>query len=188
MLSRRTLVGRLAALTAAVGAAGFARSGSASTRADADSASSEPQFGPPQEIDGRAPEMATATPPWELLHPLAVGSVIHGWRVTELSGVADGAFVLTLRNERGRAHRVHVCRNDGRPHGLMHTRDFDLVVMNGGQGDLPTEEGFAQAVAEMAGVLATNRGAPQANNLLASLLPHGERLRLLSGPVERRLR
>ena len=66
--------------------------------------------------------------------------------------------MLTLANQRGRTQRVHVCRNDGRPQGLVYTKRLDLVVMNGGGADLPTEESFAQAVAEVAHVLAANEG------------------------------
>jgi hypothetical protein len=132
---------------------------------------------------------ASAPPPWELVRPLAIGSVVaHGWRVAELSGVADGSCVLTLRNARGRAYRVHLCRNDGRPQGLVHTQRFDLVVMNGGQGDLPTEEGLAQAVAQVAHVLAANEGGRQQEPVVTALLPHAERLRQFAGPVDRRLR
>ena len=45
----------------------------------------------------------------------------------------------------------------------MYTRQFDLVVMNGGAGELPTDEGLAQAVAALAHAVARNeaRGARQ---------------------------
>jgi hypothetical protein len=116
-----------------------------------------------------------APAPWELLQPLALGSAVgQGWHVAALSGAVDGSCVLTLANARGRAHRVHLCANDGRPQGLVYTRQFDLVVMNGGQGELPTDEGFAQAVAEVAHVLAANE-APGAA-VVAALLPHHERV------------
>jgi hypothetical protein len=82
--------------------------------------------------------------------------------------------VLTLQNERGRSHRIHVCRNDGRPQGLVYTNRLDLVVMNGGQGDLPTDEGLAQAVAEVAHVLAANER--RHDDLLNALLPQAERV------------
>ena len=119
----------------------------------------------------------SAPPPWELLRPLAMGSMVaHGWRVAGLTGVVDGSCVLTLENPRGRAHRVHLCRNDGRPHGLVYTKRVDLVVMNGGQGDLPTEEGLAQAVAEVAHVLAANEGEWQHAPVVTALLPQAERL------------
>lgn len=119
-----------------------------------------------------------APPPWELLKPLAKGAkVVHGWRVSELSPVVDGSFVVTLENERGRAHRVHVCRNDGRPAGLVYTQHLDLVVMNGGRGDLPTEEGLAQAVAEVAHVLAANEGKWRGAPMMTALLPQAERMK-----------
>ena len=60
--------------------------------------------------------------------------------------------------------------------------------MNGGQGDLPTEEGFAQAVAEVAHVLAANESDRRHEPVVTALLPHAERVRLFSGPVDRSLR
>jgi len=103
-------------------------------------------------------------------------TVAHGWSVAELSGAADGSCVLTLQNERGRTHRIHLCRNNGRPQGLVYTRRFDLVVMNGGAGDRPTEEGFAQAVAEVAHVVAANERHPRHAAVVAALMPHADRL------------
>jgi hypothetical protein len=137
-------------------------------------------------VDAGPPATESAPPPWKLLRPLRKGSrVAHGWSVAELGGVVDGVCVLTLRNKRGRTHRVHICRNDGRPQGLVYTRRLDLVVMNGGRGDLPTEEGLAQAVVEVAHVLAANE---RHQTVVAELLPQRERLRLFAGPVDRRLR
>jgi hypothetical protein len=108
--------------------------------------------------------------------PLAAGSVLaHGWRLAELGPVKDGSCVATLQNVRGRARRVHLCRNAGTPQGLVYTRRVDLVVMNEGQGDLPTEETLAQAVAELAHVIAANeRTVP--DRLFTDLLPQGERV------------
>jgi len=214
MLSRRALIGRLAA-----GAAGAAVASVADVRlaraalprtdwhALTDSGQEESPSAPPSETIGAADASAvvpptkadngvidadavtTATPAWELIRPLALGSgVAYGWRVAGLSGVADGSCVLTLENERGRRHRVHICRNDGRPHGFVYTRRLDLIVMNGGQGDLPTEEGFAQAVAEVAHVLAANERRRGHEQVIAQLMPQAERLRMFSGPVDRRLR
>ena len=84
--------------------------------------------------------------------------------------------MLTLENERGRSHRVHVCRNDGQPQGLVYTQRLDLVVMNGGLGALPTEEGLAQAVAAVAHALAANESAHRHQEVLAALLPQVERV------------
>src|SRR5947209_7794647 len=83
-------------------------------------------------------------------------------------------------NAHGRTYRIHVCRNDGTPRGLIYTRRLDLVVMNGGRGDLPTDEGFAQAVARLARVVAKNERRA-ADGVLAELLPHAERLQRFAG-------
>jgi hypothetical protein len=199
MLSRRALVGKLAAGAAGVAVAWgtIGRANAASGRVEAntptgsghdeDRRAPAPERGAGEVIDASAP--LSAPPPWELLHPLRMGALVaHGWRVAELTGALDGSCVLTLRNARGRAHRVHLCRNDGHPQGLAHTPRFDLVVMNGGQGDLPTEEGLAQAVAEVGRVLAANESGRQPQPLVTALLPHAERLRLFAGSVDRRLR
>ena len=130
---------------------------------------------------------AASPAPWELVRPLRPGTRLgHGWRVAELSGVADGSCVLTLQNRRGRTQRVHLCRNDGRPQGLVYTEQCDLVVMNGGQGDLPTEEGLAQAVAAIAHALAANESGR--HPVVVSLLPQAERVRRYSGTLDRTLR
>lgn len=204
MLTRRDLVGRVAAGAAVILTGGIARAGYRGiehTRAAPTGSGPEP--GPADRPTalraGRAetpsiansghsgarseapPAVASidAPPPWELLHPLKLGAVVgYGWSVAELTGAVDGSAVVTLRNKRGRTHRVHICRNDGKPQGLVYTRRFDLVVMNGGRGDLPTEEGFARAVAELGHVLATNENDPRQRAIVAALLPQAERLQL----------
>jgi hypothetical protein len=201
MLSRRDLVGKLAASAAVIWAAGAARSSFASTRhapsTPTGSGKDQHSLAPVPETSGPAPQVVaaelpatlSAPAPWELLHPLAMGSaVVHGWRVAGFTGAVDGSCVLTLQNGRGRAHRVHICRNDGRPQGIVYTKRFDLVVMNGGQGDLPTDEGFAQSVAEVSHVLAANEGDGRQEPIVAALLPQAERLRLYGGPADARLR
>jgi hypothetical protein len=121
------------------------------------------------------------------LHPLALGTVVaHGWHVADLSGEVHGSYVLTLENQRGRTHRVHLCRNTGQPQGIVYTKRLDLVVMNGGQGDLPTEEGLAQAIAEVAHVLANNERDARQEPVIAALLPYNERVELLSSSAKLR--
>jgi hypothetical protein len=196
MLSRRDLVGKLAAAAAAVGAAGIAQAAfgavrrpgarrADTARADAhtntDTGSPDPttaaerQPARPTLVDAEPPATLSAPSPWELVRPLREGSEVgHGWRVAGLSGVVNGACVLTLRNGRGREYRVHLCANDGRPQGLVYTQGVDLVVMNGGAGDLPTEEGLAQAVAELAHVVAANEAGRA--EVMGALLPQAERV------------
>lgn len=192
MLSRRDLVGKLAAGTAAVCAVGVARTSLASTRrepAGSGNGNDAASNGLRAAVDEIPPATPSAPPSWELLHPLAMGSaVVHGWHVAGLTGAVDGSCVLTLQNERGRAHRVHLCRNDGTPQGLVFTQQFDLVVMNGGEGDLHTDEGLAQAVAAVAHVLAANERDRQQEAVVTALLPHTERVRLFAGAEGRRLR
>ena len=187
MLSRRDLIGKAAAGAAAALALNAARTGLAAPRAlrvptgartDERDAPADERSGqdasPPADTVASAPP---PPPPWELVSPLAAGSVVgHGWRLAALSPVRDGACVATLENERGRAHRIHLCRNDGSPQGLIYTRRMDLVVMNEGQGELPTEEGLAQAVAALAHVVAANE-TRLADDVHDALLPHQERLR-----------
>ena len=178
MLSRREVIGKaavgaVAALTvnAVVTGVASARAGHAAPdnpAGDRDERNAEP---PPA-----ASEAISSPPPWDMLSPLVAGAVVaHGWRLVDLSPVRDGACVVTLENERGRAARVHLCHNDGTPQGLVYTRRVDLVVMNGGQGDLPTEEGLAQAVATLAHRVAANE-ATMSESFFAALLPHAERV------------
>ncbi|MBX3025678.1 hypothetical protein KF840_12295 [bacterium] len=117
----------------------------------------------------------TAAAPWGLLAPLAAGAAVgEGWQVAELGPVQAGASVLTLAHASGRTRRIHLCRNGGAPVGLVHTGAVDLVVMNGGAGEEPTEESLAQAVATVAHAVARNEAA--ADVAAVGLLAHAERL------------
>src|SRR6478752_5930966 len=111
MLSRRDLVGKIAASGAVLLAAGAASASLApvSTGTDTEAgsggvASTTPGQGKgdrPTVVDAGVPATATAAAPWELLRPLTMGSVVaHGWKVAGLSGAVDGSCVLTLQNER----------------------------------------------------------------------------------------
>ena len=183
MLSRRELIGKTAVGAAAaltVSAAGLrvasARAVPAATDRPADDRDGRNAVPPPADPPPADSVVSSSPPPWELLSPLVAGSVVaHGWRLVDLGPVEDGSCVVTLQNRRGRSHRVHLCRNDGNPQGIIYTRRVDLVVMNEGYGDLPTEERLAQAVAELAHVIAANEA--RVPDRVAELLPHAERLR-----------
>ena len=193
MLSRRTLIGKAAVGAAAAVALGATRQGVAAVRnppkdhgvdAVPRSASSlSPSTDTSVASSTPVAEAGTDSgpPPWTLLRPLEAGALVaRGWRLVDLGPVQHGACVVTLANSRGRSHRIHVCRNDGTPHGLIYTRRLDLVVMNGGRSDLPTDEGFAQAVAQLAHVLAKNERRV-ATTVLAEFLPHAERMQRFAG-------
>jgi hypothetical protein len=178
-LSRRDFVGKLAvgaAVASAVTAVTAGGAAALSVHQASEAAHGTPNGEPVGSEASLAPvAQPVAEAPWELLSPLALGATVaHGWTVAGLSGAVDGSCVLTLQNARGRSHRVHICRNGGQPQGLVYTDHFDLLVMNGGQGDLPTEEGLAQAVAEVAHVLAANQSA--AAPVVNALMPHAERV------------
>lgn len=191
-LSRRAFVGRLAAGAAAACATGIgtaqaltARQGSSGS-VGVDGPLPVLPHAPGEEPATIAADVAAAPAasqparapaPWGLLQPLALGAAVtEGWRVADLSEVVDGSCVLTLQNGRGRSHRIHLCRNDGSPQGLVYTKRLDLLVMNGGQGELPTDEGLAQAVAEVAHVIAANERDREHEALVTALLPQAERI------------
>jgi hypothetical protein len=138
-------------------------------------ASGEPHAAPGAAAAPAIAAESVSPPPWQLVAPLTAGAALgHGWQVAELSPVQAGSCVLTLRNERGRTHRIHLCRNAGAPAGLVHTGEVDLLVMNGGAGELPTEEGLAQAVAAVAHAVARNESAARVAEV--GLLAHAERV------------
>jgi len=181
MLSRRELIGKAAvgaAATLAVSAAGVAsaRALHGATDGPADGGNRAAPEGQLPNFASPAEEAVGTPPPWELLRPLGAGAAIaHGWRVVDLSPLRRGSSVVTLENAKGRTRRIHLCRNDGSPQGIIYTRRLDLVVMNEGNGELPTEEGLAQAVAALAHVIAANEATMP--DVVAELLPHAERLR-----------
>ena len=173
MLSRRTFVGRLAAGAAVAGAVTtIGTRASARTSAAPSSGSAPADAGTASTSDVALSDAPSAPAPWELLAPLTAGAALgHGWQVAALSGVEAGSCVLTLQHASGRTQRVHVCRNDGRPAGMVYTDTLDLLVMNDGAGETPTDEGLAQAVATVAHAVARNAAAAP-----AELLAHAERL------------
>jgi hypothetical protein len=197
MLSRRELGGKIAAGAAVVLATGVAQ-GAVRKSSSEDVTKTGIEGGDDiaalpvspegeRELDCGPNTDVEAKAPWQLLSPLTVGSSLgHGWTLAALSGAVGGSCVVTLENKAGRQSRVHVFRNDGSPNGLVYTRNFDLVVMNGGVGDLETEEGLAQAVATLAHTLAGNEKRDR--TVVASLVPHAERLSAAEQSGDRGLR
>ena len=177
MLSRRELIGKAAVgAAAAMAVGGVVGTAVAATRPLRDSTDEPAGDREESKADPSTSTDLAAPAPWELVAPFAAGAeVAYGWRLVDLTPVRDGSTVATLQNARGRAHRVHLCANDGTPRGIIYTRRVDLVVMNQGYGDLPTEEHFGQAVAALAHAVAANESRV-ADGVFAALLPHAERV------------
>lgn len=191
MESRRSFVAKLAAgsLLLSVPVAGSVRR----TGDPVAGVGPEPPAGSPggeaSQHPGETPKVTPPEPPWAVLSPLEAGAeVAAGWRVAELAGVADGSFVLTLENARGRRQRVHVCRHEGAPQGIVHTRKFDLVMMNGGDGETPTEESLARALVGVGQVIARNELDEAHRPVIEALMTHEERLTAFGAPTDGRLR
>jgi len=178
MLSRRELIGKAAVgAAAALAVGGVVGTGIAATRPLRNENNEVAGDGDvPKEPPPQTSTEPVAPAPWELVAPFSAGArVAHGWRLVDVTPVQHGSAIVTLQNARGRAHRIHLCRNDGTPQGLVHTRRVDLVVMNEGYGELPTEEHFAQAVAALAHAIARNE-ATVADGIFAALVPHAARV------------
>ena len=132
---------------------------------------------PPSEAEAPAP---AAEPHWQLLAPLGPGDAVGlGFRLASLSPVTAGGAVLMLSRAGGQEARVHICRHDGQPRGMAHTRKLDLILMNGGRGDTPTNEELGRVLLGLAARLAANE--KRAAELIRSMQTHEERLRLYAG-------
>jgi len=89
--------------------------------------------------------------PWWIVAPLQAGSGIgKGWSISALSGVQDGAAVLTLAHRDGRRVNLHICARSGRGSGLAQTVLFDLVTMDGRDGEDATPEDMGRVVLSLA--------------------------------------
>lgn len=176
MLSRRSLVARLAAVAA--GSSAIVISSRGESHATSTSGAGSVAH-PGTSLASTTCEPIRAD---KLIAPLAVGArLVGGWSITSIGTVESGAAVLTLKSDQGRSQRVHICRRGEDSGGLSRTADFDLVVMNGGVGDLPTEENLAHAVAELGRAIVRNEGSPEMVALRDALSTHTERLALFSG-------
>lgn len=136
-----------------------------------------------------APELAEAAPvagalaeeaaaPWWLLAPLQVGSDVgFGWSIVSLSSVRQGAAVLRVGHAGQGEIDVHLCAIEGAPRGVAHAAHVDLVAMDGGRGDKPTDEGLGLALREIAKAIGRNETTEGADlRTLARLMPHTERV------------
>ena len=160
MSSRRDVLQSLVAGVVAVPAAALAKGDA--TPEDAAAAKAG---------QGAAAAQVEPHAPWALLAPLLPNSELPlGWRVEALTKVERGAAVLTLLHESGGHATVHLCRNGGRPVGIGYSKHVDMVLMNGGKGDRPTEESIGRVLMAIATRIDAN-GAQ-----LEGALTHAERV------------
>jgi len=123
--------------------------------------------------------------PWCLIAPLTKGSNVgKGWRIKDLSALQAGASILTLQHPSRGTARIHICARRGGGHGLTHTHLLDLILMDGGAGDLQTQEGLARVVTGIGKRIAKNElGAVDEETLdaMSRMLTHKERMAIF-GP------
>ena len=120
----------------------------------------------------------SAPSPWWLLAPLKNGQTIGlGWHVKGLGRIDRGAAVLELEHDSGRHERVHICTHEGVPKGLAHSALFDLILMDGGQGDKPTEETIGRVLLTLAEIIRENELGDDADiDRVTRMLSHHERV------------
>ena len=116
--------------------------------------------------------------PWWLIYPLEKGSKLpRGWRIQALSRVERGASVLELARNSEESVRLHICFREGEAKGLAHSEMFDLLLMDGGNGDRPTDEDLARVLKDIARRIRTNAVREDANlRPLARMQTHDERV------------
>jgi len=134
-------------------------------------------------LDGRDGFLSDGVAPWWLIAPLAAGSPLaFGWYIGGLGEVTRGASVLTLKHSSGREARLHLCGYDSAPRGIAQTGMIDLVLMDGGFGDVNTDEDVGRIVLGIAKNIANNELDPKHDLYpLAKMLSHEER-KALYGP------
>ena len=125
-----------------------------------------------------AEEQSLAAAPWWLLAPLTTSTAVgKGWYIRTLGEITEGASILTLEHCDGDSKNVHICVHDGEPKGLAHTEFLDLILMDGGRGDKPTNENLGRVLLGIANRIRQNELVAQAEfGELARLQTHQERV------------
>jgi len=116
--------------------------------------------------------------PWWILNPMKRGSQLkNGWFIQDLSGVRQGASILTVKHAQHGIVDVHLCAHDGQPKGVVYTALVDLVVMDGGNGDKATNESLGRMLMDLAKRMHRNELAEFADlRPLSHMLKHDQRM------------
>ena len=106
----------------------------------------------------------------------------QNWVVSEMSPIERGACIMTLKSKDGESARVHICSHVGQPVGVASSAFLDFVLMDGGDGHLPTNEELGCKILTLARHVLINelkmsdRELNQIDGALAQLETHSIRL------------
>ena len=120
---------------------------------------------------------STKAPLW-LVAPLQAGdSVGKGWTFASMSVIEQGACILSLEHTSGEVTNIHICAKGDVRKGIASTGLLDLVVMDGRQGQEPTQEDMGRVVMGLARRIQKNEMKLDADLAsLSSLQSHDERV------------
>jgi len=112
----------------------------------------------------RLPSAASSTdPPWGLVAPLGVGSMLGSVRLMDLSPVtATGTVDAEFETADFIRFCARLCRRDpdpSAPSPVARTRYYDLYLANQGQGQTPTDEEQGVTILALAAVVKQNEQA-----------------------------
>lgn len=124
-----------------------------------------------------APDHSPDHGPWWLVEPLAAGaSIAFGWHIESFGAMRQGAMVATLRREL-QSVEVHLCARQGAARGIAHTGHFDMILMNGAEGNAPTREDLGRVVKTLATLVRKAEARhPLRVGKLTGLLSHAQRV------------
>ena len=101
--------------------------------------------------------------PWALVAPLEAGAMLGTVRLIGLSGITGTATVdIEFETEEKARFCARLCRRDnapGAPTPIARTRDYDLFLSNGGNGEKPTNEHHGVTVMALGAVVRQNEPA-----------------------------
>lgn len=120
----------------------------------------------------------SADSPWWLVAPLKTGSSVgKGWKIVNIGSIEQGACILSLKHNSGEMTNIHICAKGEEQKGIASTELLDLVIMDGRQGEEPTQEDVGRVVMGLAKRIEKNEIKLEANlSSLTSLQSHDERV------------
>lgn len=96
----------------------------------------------------------------ELLAPLMVGSTVAGCTLSAIGDVSQGALGLLLTDRSGGRFGIEICaRDENSPRSPAETANFQLYVVNEGDGALPTTEEHGLAAMAIAAFIRKNEAS-----------------------------